>query len=577
MLDDQTLRRIQNNVRNLTELKLSPTRIHGDIDLRTAGRGVGKNSHIRVLWIIDFDDETTIEAFKHIFGGISKNISIQVIYFVDCQVTGGLLDLLRLDALVELYTSDCRLTYETVAALRNAKNLQRISLDVSMEPECRMLMESEIFTAINANNRLRELSLDGIELGKNGCDALEKMLLNPKTALKTLSFSSGLNDQILRSVSNGLASNDVLEELYISGNRNQITTQGWESLSAAVATSCAALRNIQITHISVCDEGLIALSRAISRQQQLKVLNISDLRSVSENAMMNIISAALSPSLCLTKLDLNGNDSVTDDALAQLSNVLVVMKNTLEELSICRCRNVSANGLVQFSYVFHNSDLKLKRFRLACNAINDYVILSLVEGLCKDSCLEELNIGSSTLSIGSPGWSALAGLLQKKSSELRELYIHNNGVNDDIFDILAKALIENKKLQKLYLGVRPSLTARGWHTLSNLLCNTSSIKATRYSNHTLCNLGQDSGAPLGIKALLQKNNDSKEAEVVRWKVIKAHFSNYFDSSILCQDYFQGELLHHTMSWFGKDSLGSSALYELIRNLPETLKYHKQEV
>ena len=345
MLDDLTLQRIQNNDPNLTEVKLSPTRIHGDIDLRIAGHEIGKNQHIRVLWVIDFDNETTIEAFKPIFEGISKNKTLQVIYFVDCQLTGGLLDLMRLDTLVELYTSHCRLTNDTVVALRNAKNLQRISLDVSMEPESRMIMESEIFTAINANNRLRELSLDGFELGKNGCDALERMLLNPRTALKTLSFSSGLNDQVLQSLSNGLALNNVLEELYISGNRNHVTTQGWESLSAAVTTSCASLRSIHITHISVCDKGIIALSRAMSHHQQLKVLNISDLRSVSENAMMNMISASLSPSLRLTRLDLNGNDSVTDDTLALLSNGLVVMKNTLEEhvsMQKCQCEWIGA-------------------------------------------------------------------------------------------------------------------------------------------------------------------------------------------------------------------------------------------
>ena len=119
------------------------------------------------------------------------------------------------------------------------------------------------------------------------------------------------------------------------------------------------------------------------------------------------------------------------------------------------------------------------------------------------------------------------------------------------------------------------ITEVGWGAIKNLLCDESSINATRYSDHTLCYLGDfpytddDDNIvemPSSIECLLEMNGNRDKSQVARKKVIETHFSGgKFDMEehrALIGD--ENKHLPQTMHWFGRDALGHSVLYDLVR-------------
>ena len=118
----------------------------------------------------------------------------------------------------------------------------------------------------------------------------------------------------------------------------------------------------------------------------------------------------------------------------------------------------------------------------------------------------------------------------------------------------------------------------------NLLCNTSSVDATYFSNHALCSLGgfvveeldeysddDDSDIfefemPLKVYDLLKMNEDDDKKQVARKKIIKHHFSGDFNLNALIGS--DQKLLPHKISWFGRDALGLSVVFSIMKKLPE---------
>lgn len=124
----------------------------------------------------------------------------------------------------------------------------------------------------------------------------------------------------------------------------------------------------------------------------------------------------------------------------------------------------------------------------------------------------------------------------------------------------------------------------GWRAITRLVNDTSDINATRYSNHTLCDLGcldndDDSFRNVRFyfndefkeafdttKRLLEINKEEDKNKVARRKVIQHHFANgTFDlaaNRALIGD--RNKILPQTMHWFGRDKLGGSVLFDLVR-------------
>jgi hypothetical protein len=247
----------------------------------------------------------------------------------------------------------------------------------------------------------------------------------------------------------------------------------------------------------------------------------------------------------------------------------------LEELSLRSCSSVSAAGWISFASLLSKPHSGLKKLCLDNNAIDDDVMVALSSELDQNSSLEHLSVGASTLSITVTGWEALSGLLRKKDIGLCELLLFDNHISDQALAILANGLTGNTKLRRLSVKDQTTrITERGWRILRDLLCNTSSINSIRYSNHTLCDLNVSARdphkPPKCVMYLLCLNGMYSESESARVKVL---VTGNFDLNALAGD--QLKLLPYSISWFGRDFDGRSALYDMLRRMPGILDHDKQ--
>jgi hypothetical protein len=114
------------------------------------------------------------------------------------------------------------------------------------------------------------------------------------------------------------------------------------------------------------------------------------------------------------------------------------------------------------------------------------------------------------------------------------------------------------------------ITEDGWAVISNLLCNTSSINSTRYSNHTLRCLGESTEEiPLKVAELLKMNNLKDKDNIARMKVDLNHFSgSLFDTKAIHHNArIRLLMLPDIIAWLGKNPAGLSAVNTILSSLP----------
>ena len=87
---------------------------------------------------------------------------------------------------------------------------------------------------------------------------------------------------------------------------------------------------------------------------------------------------------------------------------------------------------------------------------------------------------------GPSGCDALGGMLRDPKTSIVELKLGSNCITDQCLLLIAGALQNNRKLQRLHLEYNYAYTPdRLLLLFRRLICNTSSINATFCSNHTL--------------------------------------------------------------------------------------------
>ena len=144
--------------------------------------------------------------------------------------------------------------------------------------------------------------------------------------------------------------------------------------------------------------------------------------------------------------------------------------------------------------------------------------------------------------------------------------------------IFANALARNNKLEILNLH-NNEITAEGYSSFSNVLCDTSSVNKTFRSNHTLVSLG-DEDMPADVESSLELNRSSENKKQVAIKKILQHHQ-HFDM----QPFFNWDLkvLPIAINWFerahavdefdeagiGTRKLG--AIYQFVRAMPEVFE------
>ena len=128
-------------------------------------------------------------------------------------------------------------------------------------------------------------------------------------------------------------------------------------------------------------------------------------------------------------------------------------------------------------------------------------------------------------------------------------------------------------------------TERGWHAVSSLLCNKTSIMDTYNSNHTLQDLGCDPSyssldegleLPDDLILYLELNRNEDKVEVARQKILQTQFSDNDTSNMQYLLDMELEVLpaaiewirRPTPDWKGTNVSGLTLMYNLMRRVPD---------
>jgi hypothetical protein len=197
-----------------------------------------------------------------------------------------------------------------------------------------------------------------------------------------------------------------------------------------------------------------------------------------------------------------------------------------------------------------------------------------------DSSLNCLHLAGC--GIDDDGAALIMNALEENVS-LKRLILDSNFITSHglatIFDSLLNCdiFVEEMDLQDNWIDFE-ELTEENWNVLSRALCDKSSIDSAYSSNHSLFSLELDDFENTedwldevwdDILSWLSMNTNPNKAEVARQKILDHHLSDeHADTSDFAG--MSEPVLPHAIEWVGRDNDGLSAMYNLVRCLPNTV-------
>eukprot|EP00579_Thalassiosira_antarctica_P016714 CAMPEP_0201946096 /NCGR_PEP_ID=MMETSP0903-20130614/54243_1 /ASSEMBLY_ACC=CAM_ASM_000552 /TAXON_ID=420261 /ORGANISM="Thalassiosira antarctica, Strain CCMP982" /LENGTH=701 /DNA_ID=CAMNT_0048489187 /DNA_START=199 /DNA_END=2303 /DNA_ORIENTATION=- len=491
------------------------------------GQDIGKNTQLTCVRVdfegVQHENGVTATSLLPFFRGIAQNRSIQGLALTNCNYdlfSTGILEILVpfLEQNHQLRGLDMNRSHlgsrgacmlSGALERRRVKSLTRMNLGYT-----RIFGESaveELLAALSGYTNLRELNLEGTNIGFNACTLLSNKLHTHLLSVKTLRLT-GLDDNKLVRLAASLATNSTLQTLKLSRNPT-ITNTGWFALSFLLQNA-----NCKVS-----------------------TLNLSD-------------------------------NTIGTDAAVDLANSLS-QNRTLKKLNLCGNRSVATRGWMAFSTVLQTDSRLVALVLSECNIPNEVAVM-IATSLTNNRSLRLLSF-SGNLSITATGWAAFSTLFQNPDSRLVSLHLCRNNIGDEVAVSFATSLANNRRLEVLNLSGNPSITAVGWAAFSGLLCNTSSLNCTYNSNHTLKNLGDfgpESQLPHDLVHYLLLNEIDNQRKVHE-KILMHHFAGDFSMEPFSE--MKAELLVHVLACISNASARNncashSALYQFLRSKPSLL-------
>jgi hypothetical protein len=211
----------------------------------------------------------------------------------------------------------------------------------------------------------------------------------------------------------------------------------------------------------------------------------------------------------------------------------------------------------------------MKHLSLAETSVGNHGVQALVQGLLAEteyvqtSSLLTLNLEGTNLS--DKACKSIKLALENDNSSLRQIHLGYNNISDKGIKLLAKGLKSNTCLQSLHLQGN-DITEIGWITILKLTCNTSTIDATKQSNHTLELLTGPSNyfwiTSIGklINEILSINKQARKATneqslarkvAAATKITNLHLISLYDSKTTIVDYNDENLFPLILSFISK--------------------------
>ena len=255
--------------------------------------------------------------------------------------------------------------------------------------------------------------------------------------------------------------------------------------------------------------------------------------------------------------------------IGQLVNIITAlsMHPQLEVLDLPGM-SIGRNECTALSTLLRCTTTQLQELNLSGNDIDDEGVKDLVNVLSNGHKLRELGL-SSNRSITITGWKAVSILLETPDTKLETLNITHNHIGNEGALVFAKALTNNSSLNTLGLYGN-GITLEGWEPFSKLLCDTSSINNTHRSNHTLTSLGTValSRRSTLVDAFLRLNGTSDKGRVAMQKILQNH------SHFNMHPFFEWEfkVLPIMVEWFTKAAACTTEYEEKIKKMKLSVIY-----
>ncbi|XP_022106498.1 uncharacterized protein LOC110987760 [Acanthaster planci] len=188
-----------------------------------------------------------------------------------------------------------------------------------------------------------------------------------------------------------------------------------------------------------------------------------------------VITLAMSHNRTITSLDISNNQADTDSS--ECLGKMLSINSTLVKL------DVSSNQLGRdyFSRCIGpplGSNKALKTLRASSCGLSDLDIL--LDNLCQNDMLEELDISHNQMKDGEVFASKLMDVLKSPTCRIRALHARNCGIRNEGMKVLTEALVVNTTLEKLHVGGNTVMNLSGMISLL-----TSCI---RHPALTVCNI-----------------------------------------------------------------------------------------
>ena len=262
-------------------------------------------------------------------------------------------------------------------------------------------------SALSINTTLKCLNINGNNFGDKGASHLAKALGH--TSLQEIDISNcGIGEEGMVALSSALSTNTTLECLLVHGN--SFGDKGVSHL--AVALGHTSLQEIDISDCGIGEEGMVALSSALKTNTTLKRLkaygnNFGDkgathlAKALSHTSLQEIdislcgigeegmvaLSSALSTNTTLNCLKTYWNEFGDKGA----SHLAVALSHTsLQEIDISCCC-IGEEGMVALSSAL-STNTTLKQLDISGNNSKDKGIVALSSALSSNTTLTHLNI-----------------------------------------------------------------------------------------------------------------------------------------------------------------------------------------
>ena len=237
-----------------------------------------------------------------------------------------------------------------------------------------------------------------------------------------------------------LSCNNVLEQLWLSGNQLEITGAMF-ILNSLEHMSTLAVLDLSFNDISYQSaDGVAAVIKSNPRLEQLWL---------DGNGLLDVGVKQICHALhCVTNLRILSlcSNGITDDAAEELSNA-VFANNMLEDVSLGN-NKLQSVGICKIIHSFNN----LCQFRildLVHNGVNKDAADEL--GVLISNCYTLQSLYLSDNMLDTEGAIKIFESLKHKS-KLQVLTLSNNNITDEAIDELCLVLAQNPRLQVLLLG-----------------------------------------------------------------------------------------------------------------------------